>query len=480
MSDPELLRLPAIDLAARVRAGELSPVEVVEAHIRRIERVNPLVNGLVCNRYEAAREEARAAEREAATGASTRPLLGVPFTVKEMIELEGMPHTFGSAGRRGRRASGDATVVARLRAAGAIALGVTNVPEWGMWYETYNDIYGMTRNPYDVRRTAGGSSGGEGAIVGAGGSVFGLGSDIGGSVRMPAAFCGVFGHKPTHGLLPLTGLYPVYAAGPDAAAHRRAPCLTVGTLTRSALDIELLLRVMSGPDGVDPQAESLSIQSSAAVSWQGRRVVLLEQPDIALARAPSADARAAVQRAGAALAQRGAAISYAPRNLLQHAGDMWFAALQSAGGPSFSELLGGGRRIALMRELTRTSMRRGTYSWPALLFCIGEKIGRRSDRHVQRALQATDRLHARLHELLGGEGVLILPVHPRVAPRHYAAVLRPFDFLYTAVFNALRVPATAVPMGFDAAGLPLAVQAVSTRGNDHVTIAAAIALADQR
>ncbi|HEX2166076.1 MAG TPA: amidase [Longimicrobiales bacterium] len=450
-----------------------SPVDLLEAHISRMEAVNPLLTCLVAERFGAAREEAAAAGREYATSASPRPLLGIPFTVKEMIEVAGMPLTFGSAVRRGRTGARDATVVARLRRAGAIPLGVTNVPEWGMWFESYNALYGRTNNPYNLQHTPGGSSGGEGAAVGSGASVFGIGSDIGGSVRMPAAFCGVYGHKPTTGLLPLTGHYPVYSDGPDAAIPQVAPYVSIGTLTRSAGDIARLIRAMAGRDGIDPNAEPLAFLNPQVVDWRDRRVLLLSNPQIEKASAATADVGAAVTLAGRLLEERGAQVSDAPEKLLQHAGDIWFSALQSVGGASFAEILTEGRGISLELEIIRALVGRSRYSWPALFFCIGERIGRKNERALRSALREGRRLALRYRELVGRDAILVSPVHPRTAPRHNGAIMRPFDFLYTAVFNALRVPATTAPCGFDASGLPLSVQFTSARGNDHVTIAAA-------
>jgi fatty acid amide hydrolase 2 len=476
MSQPELLELPVVELAALIRARALSPLELVDAHVRRIEAVQPRLNALAAGRFEAARREACAAERALGTSHDEKPLLGVPFTAKEMLAVAGMPLTFGCAGRRGRTADADATVVARLRAAGAIPLGVSNMPEWGMWYETYNEVYGRTNNPYDVARTPGGSSGGEGALVGAGASPLGIGSDIGGSVRMPAAFCGVYGHKPTHGLLPLTGHHPVYAAGSDAALPRRSPFLSLGLLTRSARDLMPLLRIMAGPDGSDPNAEPLPLGDPQRVDWRGRRVLLLPAPRIARARRTGPELQRAVRMAGRTLEAHGATIDEAPADLLRDAGDVWFAALQSVGGPGFTELLTAGAGMRLLPELAAALFGRSRYSWTALFFCIGERVGRRNERALQRALAQGRRVASAFASLTGDDGVLVAPVHPRTAPRHNAPVLAPFDFLYTAVFNALRVPATAVPAGFDARGLPLSVQVVARRGNDHLTIAAALAL----
>jgi fatty acid amide hydrolase 2 len=471
-----LLQASAIDLAASIRRGELSPVELVEAHIARVEAVNPHLCALVADRFVEARAEAAEAERALRVGSEYRPLLGVPFTVKEMVALRGMPLTFGSVTRRGRVAVNDATVVARLRAAGAIPLGVTNVPEWGMWFESYNSVYGRTNNPYDVRRTPGGSSGGEGALVGAGASPFGVGSDIGGSVRMPAAFCGTFGHKPSHGLLPLTGHHPVYADGSDAELAKHAPHLVVGLLTRSARDLMPLLRVAAGPDGVDPNADALPLRDAGAVEWRGRRVVLLRDPRIRNARRASIALRDAVNAAGHTLGGLGADVVEAPDDLLRHAADIWFAALQSTGGPGFAERLGGGTAVRLLPEVAAALCRRSRYSWPAIFFCVAERFGRRGERALNRAHDERRRLARRLARLAGDDGVLITPVHPRPAPRHNEPVLFPFDFVFTAVFNALRMPATSVPAAFDSRGLPLAVQVTAAHGRDDLTIAAALAL----
>jgi fatty acid amide hydrolase 2 len=487
VSEAELLQRGVVDLAAAVRAGEVTPVELVEAHVRRIEALQPQLNALVADRFEAALSEARAAQDEAraarpelAAHLPAKPLLGVPFTAKEMLAVRGLPATYGNAARRGRVAARDATVVARLRAAGAIPLGVSNVPEWGMWCETYNEVYGRTNNPYDLKRTPGGSSGGEGALVGAGGSPLGLGSDIGGSVRMPAAFCGVFGHKPTHGLLPLTGHHPVYVDRDWRHGHPGSPMispyLAIGPLARCARDLMPLLRIMAGPDGTDPNAEPLPLGDPAAVQWAGRRVLLLPAPRIPRTRRTAPALRDAVAEAGAVFEAAGAAVGEAPSDLMQRAGDIWFAALQSVGGPSFTELLADGNDLRLLPEVAAALFGRGRYSWPALFFGIGERIGRQGGARLQAALAEGRRVARRFDQLVGDGGVLIAPVHPRPAPRHNEPALFPFDFLHTGFFNALRVPATAVPFGFGRSGLPLSVQVAAGRGNDHLAIAAAMLL----
>jgi fatty acid amide hydrolase 2 len=197
----ELLTLSATELARRIRAGELTSHEAVQVHIDAVEGCNDNINAVVAKRYDAARAEAEQADARLQSQGPDElpPLHGVPCTIKEAFALQGMPNTSGLVARRDVVADHDATAVARLRAAGAIPLGVTNVSELCMWMESNNRVYGRTLNPYDHGRIAGGSSGGEGAIVGAGASPIGLGADVGGSIRLPAFFCGAFGHKPSGG-----------------------------------------------------------------------------------------------------------------------------------------------------------------------------------------------------------------------------------------------------------------------------------------
>ncbi|MGZ5967529.1 MAG: amidase, partial [Polyangiales bacterium] len=304
--DSELLTVPAMELARRIRAREVSPVEVVEAHIRRIEHVNPALNAVVFECFERARTEARAAERTAMKR-DAPPLLGVPFTVKEMAGLEGCPHSAGSFHRRHVRAKKDGAAVARMRAAGAIALGVTNQPEMGLWVDSDNAVYGKARNPWDPARSPGGSSGGEGAIIGAGGSPFGVGSDAGGSIRMPAFFCGIAGHKPTSGLVPLTGHFPFVD---EPHPHHGPPPrqVVVGPMARTASDLLPLLSLMVGPDAVDPYVGSQVDLGAGEIDFRGRTVLVLDDPVFRLASRTDEAIRREVHRAAEVLRERGARV----------------------------------------------------------------------------------------------------------------------------------------------------------------------------
>ena len=334
--DP-LLLLSATEIARRIRARELGVHDVVLAHIRRIQQVEPKVRAVVQDRFGLALDEARRADETLASRSHGElpPLFGVPCTIKEAFALEGMPNTGGLFARKGRKATCDATTVKRLRAAGAIPLGVTNLSELCMWMESSNRVYGRTNNAYDPTRTAGGSSGGEGAIVGAGGSPFGLGSDVGGSIRMPSFFNGVFGHKASGGLVPNSGQFPL--AENDALRY-----LTTGPLCRRACDLMPLLRVLAGPDGSDSRCEARQLGDPDAVSVDRLRVILVRHNGI-VAIEPSLED--AIDRAAAALAKRGARVVEARLDRLARSLEMWSAMLNAAGGESFAELMGEGTAV---------------------------------------------------------------------------------------------------------------------------------------
>jgi fatty acid amide hydrolase 2 len=456
-----LLTLSATDLAARIRGRELTSIEVVDAHIQRIEAVNPRLNAVVCSRFDEAYGEARAADAALARGdADLGPLHGVPCSIKECFALTGMPNTAGLVARKGQLATTDAFAVARLREAGAIPLGVTNTSELCMWMESNNKVYGRTSNPYDATRIVGGSSGGEGAIIGAGGAPFGLGSDIGGSIRMPAFFNGVFGHKPTGGLVCNDGQFPLPA--PAALTY-----VTTGPLARRAEDLAPLLRIMAGAEAAtrigDPAAVDLAALEIVVVEGDGRTRV-------------SADL-ARVQRAAAeALGARGARVRTAKVKGFAKALEIWSSMLDAAGGPSYSSLLGNGVEVAGGRELVRWALGRSPYTLPSLCLVLLEKLPKLLPSHGVRFVEAGLALRREVTELLGPRGVMLYPPYPTSAPLHNRPLWPPFNWVYTAVFNVLELPVTAAPLGLDAAGLPLGVQIAATHGNDHLTIAVALEL----
>ena len=231
---------PATELAAKIRQKVLSPVEVVQAHLERIEQLNPMLNAIVFFAGDPL-ERAKEAEKAVMRGDELGPFHGVPYTLKDCIETAGLRMSLGSKIYDGYVSRQDAEVYTRLKAAGGILLGKTNMPEFALWWETDNEVFGKTRNPWDLDRMAGGSSGGEAAAIAAGLSPFGLGTDLGGSIRAPASLCGVVGIKPTLGRIPYTGIQP----------QTLLRAIHVGPIARTVGDVALGMSVLAGADDVD-------------------------------------------------------------------------------------------------------------------------------------------------------------------------------------------------------------------------------------
>src|SRR5881392_3996438 len=248
----DLTFLPAVQMAEQIRHRKISPVELVEAHLRKIKKLNPVLNAFVQVDAEGAFRQAREAEVAVRRGAKLGALHGVPVSIKISIEVAGFRCEAGTKLRQGTVATQDAPLVSRLRATGAIVLGVTNTPELLMAWETDNLLYGRTNNPWDLSRTAGGSSGGEAAAIASGLSAGGVGSDGGGSIREPAHFTGICGLKPTPGRIPSTGHFPK-SGGPFALLG------VVGPMSRSISDLKVLFEVMQGPDAGDPSAARVPV-----------------------------------------------------------------------------------------------------------------------------------------------------------------------------------------------------------------------------
>jgi len=470
----ELHRSSALDLATMIRAGRVSSREVVESHIAQVRRVNPQLNAMVSDRFDDARAEADAADARLAGGADDLPLLhGVPCTIKESFSVAGMPWSAGLVSRRALRAGSDAVTVQRLRSAGAIVLGVTNTSELCMWMESVNRVYGRTTSAYDTGRTSGGSSGGEGAMVGSGASPFGLGSDIGGSIRMPAFFNGVFGHKPSGALVPSSGQFP-------QATGSASLMLSTGPLTRSARDLMPLLKLLAGPDEGDPMCRAMHLGDPAAVELSTMTVHDVRD-DKSLQRFPIETALLDAQEAAVqALARRGARVVKTSIPGLADAFELWSAAMHTRNQVSFASLLGGEgpalSTASVLRELPRSIAGRSDFTLPALGLALAEHLPMLLSARLMTMNARIEQLRARVDGLLGSRDVILFPSHPRVAPKHHAPLLRFVDAGFTGVFNVLEVPVTQVPLGLDSRALPVGVQVVGARGQDHVPIAVALAL----
>lgn len=298
-------------MAAMVRERRISPVELVDAHLRQIAAQNPRLNAFVVVLDAQARQAAKLAEREVMSGATLGPLHGVPVTIKDSFDIAGLPTLCGSKFRLDHRAGEDAAATARLRAAGAIILGKTNCPEFLSNYETDNYITGRTNNPWDLTRTPGGSSGGESAAISSFCSAGGIGSDGGGSVRIPAHFCGIAGLKPTPGRVSAAGHFP-------AICHPGGLLGVAGPMARSAEDVRLLFSVLVGYDSQDPFSAPIPLQTPAV---SGIRIGVMEQ----FYKVPVTDeTRETVRKAAKTLGQIGFHVEpFEPRGL-ERAPNLWF------------------------------------------------------------------------------------------------------------------------------------------------------------
>ncbi|XP_013876481.1 fatty-acid amide hydrolase 2-B [Austrofundulus limnaeus] len=474
VSNP-LLLLSATQLAKKIRRKEVSSVEVVQAYIDRIQEVNPFLNAVVKDRFAAALQEAAQVDKliEEETGGEEvledrLPLLGVPLSVKESFSLQGMPFTAGLMSRRGVVASVDAPPVALLKRAGAVPLGVTNTSELCMWSESHNHLYGITCNPYDLERIPGGSSGGEGSILGAAAAVIGVGSDIGGSIRMPCFFNGIFGHKPTPGVVSCENQYP-------PTSGRQEEYVSSGPMCRYAEDLLPMLRIMAGPN-----ADKLSL--STKVDLKKLRFFSIPHDGGSVYTHPVSKELLDIQKQVVEHLEEdlGVKVQQVCLPELRYGFQIWdtYMGLPDKDGKppqAFAELMGEpGRPVWPLWELLKWMMGKSDHTMAAILLAIVEMT------HPSKAspiiIQKKEKLQKDVEELLGTDGVLLYPSHTRVAPKHHHPLFRAFDFAYTGVLNILGLPVTQCPLGLSEEGLPLGVQVVAGKLQDHLTLAMAIYL----
>jgi fatty acid amide hydrolase 2 len=463
MSDA-LMRWSAVALADAIRARRLSPLEVVEHHVRRAEAVNPILNAIVQPLYERAIDDARA---KTETLARTRDpdtlprFFGVPCTIKEHFQFAGLPQTGGLLRRRHAIADRDATLVQRMREAGFVPIGTTNVPEALTWHESYNKVYGRTTNAWSRHHSPGGSSGGEGAIVGAGASPIGLGGDIGGSIRIPACFNGTVGHKASGGRVPETGCWP-------GARGRIARYKVCGPLGRRIEDLEALMPILARPDGLDSSVDGPPW--GEAPPRRPESVTVYHFDDNGLV-APTAPVRDAIARTARALGDAGFRVEPWRPTGTARAFEMWANALEHAGGPRFVDVLGDFEGVDLARQWARWPLRRSDHIFPCLALASLEQLVARFPKWGRQMADLRLEMREEIEAKLGDDGVLLCPVFHRTAPRHgLPSVVQTFGFTYAAMINPMELPATSVPVGLAPDGLPLGVQLVGRRHADHLTL----------
>lgn len=470
----ELKKLSGIEISNLIKQKKISPTELVKSTWEEMQLVNKDLNAICESMYEEALEIANHATiKLTRTSAQDLPLyFGVPFTIKEMLAVKGKKRTAGNYHYRNEVMDFNSTVVERVLKSGAIPMATTNVPELGFWFETDNVVYGRTNNPYDLSRTCGGSTGGEAALVGAGVSPFGLGSDIGGSIRMPAAFCGVYGHKPTWKSVPLTGSFPSTQESIQEDSGPAYALTTLGYLCRRAEDLFPLMSLLIGPDGFDPETRTDYVLGEPLKSMKGLKVFIMPDPKIFLCRGTDEEMQDEVRNFAEKLSQDGAEIEELDPSLFKKSILVWAKALGENRSQSFQEKLTRGSGINWAKDVFDFVKGKGKYTFPSFIISLLE--GKASDSNgVQEAKEELHRIDQVLKEKLGSTGVLLLPTHPRVAPKHRQPYRSPFDFLMTGIFNALGYPATSAPTQLNSKGLPLSVQVVALPFQDHLCLSVA-------
>jgi amidase len=441
-----LIYASVTELAQAIQSKQVSSVEVVKAHLDRIEALNPKLNAVVELTAQAALEQAAQADQALAKDGPKGPLHGVPMTIKDSFDTAGVVSTWGTPGRANTIPDQDATVVARLKAAGAILVGKTNTPEFTLSYETDNPIHGRTNNPYNLERTPGGSSGGAAAIVSAGGSPFDIGTDTGGSIRLPSHFCGVTGIKPTSGRVPRTG----HAISPGGLLDALTQ---VGPIARYAKDLALLLPLIAGPDGRDPFVVPVPLGDPDDVVLRGLRGTFHVDNGI---QRPIPEIVEAVQRSVKTLVEAGVVLEETRPPGIEDTVPL-FTGLMNWDGGAWT-------RMELERAgttLDQTSLqgvRAGTSATPD---------------DVMRLIDRWDRFRMRMLAYISHYDVIIAAVNAYQAIPHGTQGDRFAGFSYTMTYNLTGWPATVVRAGTARDGLPIGVQIISRPWREDIALAIA-------
>jgi Asp-tRNA(Asn)/Glu-tRNA(Gln) amidotransferase A subunit family amidase len=456
----DLTFLSAVQMAERIRRKSISPVELAEAHLEKIERLNPKLNAFVHFDPERVRSEAQVAEAAVMRGRMVGPLHGVPISIKSSLEVAGFRCESGTRLRAGFVAEQDAPLVARLRAAGAIVLGVTNTPELLMAWETDNLLYGCTNSPWDLDRTPGGSSGGEAAAIAVGMSAGGVGSDGGGSIRVPAHFSGICGLKPTPGRIPSTGHFPA-SGGPFSLIG------VVGPMARTVADLRALFEVMQGPDDGDPLAAPVPLRWTSDDEARKWGVGYFEDDG----RTPvTSETRKAVRTAAEALRRTGFRVEAFRPAGLEEARQLWKKFFVKMAGMLIRPMFQGREDdiSPILRQFLEWSNAEPELTADSLLEAWIRRDALRSEFLVQ----------------MRHYPILLCPAAAIPAFHHgerswkiEGATVNYLDaWSYTEWFNLLGNPAAVVPVSHSPEGLPIGVQIVGRPWEEEQVLAVAAML----
>lgn len=455
----DLSHLSAKKIANLIKTRQISCVEVMQAQLDSLSRVNSSINALVQQlTLEQAFSQSEAADKAIARKHSLGRLHGVPVTVKDARKVKGFLCTYGNNSPKNYVASEDATVAARLRAEGAIIIGITNIPDFSMSYDTENLLYGRTNNPYDLNRSPGGSSGGEAALIAACGSYLGIGADSGGSIRQPAHNCGIAGIKPTRGLIPDTGKFPVDGLGIFNYVESQGP------LARYVEDLIYVLPILSGPDGKDPNVVPALIGDPEQIDLNSLRVAIYSENGVAT---PSDDIIQVIDKVEAALKDQVYSIQPAYPHMDKETCSM------------FEELFfyGGDGGQWLLDRMNLMEVKNVAPPFQAIL--DRAKICNFSVTELRHRLLIMDQFKFSMMDFMRDYDVIICPVATTAASLYEKKISSgegfdlSYDLTYNLPYNITGWPGVVVRCGTSRDGLPIGVQVVAKSWRDDIALAVA-------
>ncbi|KAI6183878.1 hypothetical protein M3Y97_00536000 [Aphelenchoides bicaudatus] len=477
--DEHLIFCSATDLAEKIRQGEVSATDLLETYVRRAEAVNEIVNAIVEKNYDDARRAAKEVDEylkqldkdsdEFKQLPVTKPILGIPFSVKDHIHVKGMKTTVGMPCFKDLPPNEESAVLIKnLRNAGGIPFVVTNVPEGIMWLETVNTVYGRTVNPYDSRRSAGGSSGGEASLLGGAGTVFAIGSDIAGSIRAPANKNGVVGLKPAPNVVDLTGFVP------EKVGEAQAEMVGVGPLCRYAVDLNMLFKIFIGPEQTKRLRlnEPVDLSSLRFYSMPGTKNNIAS-PSL------SSDVLDAFNKAIECFESRlNTNVIPVDFPLAKYALNYWFERFTDGDYLPISHFFTGftrDKRLEVFPELRKWLVGESQHITAVLMACLLEELTSMFNFKMDRkkVAEMREKFKQQLLNLLGDNGILIWPSLPQSGYFHNELLWECFSAEYMTIWNSLALPAIACPMGLNNFNIPTGIQLVCAPGNERLLIAAA-------
>ncbi len=451
--DNSIIKLSATKLVGLIKAKELSSEEVTKAFLNRIQEVNSKLNAVVQINIEQTINSAKEADKKIRQGDLLGQLHWLPITIKDTIDIFGYKNSYGSHLYATYKPQKEGTCVERLRKAGAVILGITNTPELLTAYESDNLLYGATNNPYNLNLSAGGSSGGEAAIIAAYGSPFGLGTDGGGSIRVPAHYCGISGIKPTQGLIPLTGI-----SLPGAGAGCLQAFGTCGPMARFVEDLSLGMSVLSGPDLFDPNVPPVKFNNSTDFDISSLKVAYFTDNGIVK---PTQDIVDVILKAVKFLSSIGMNVEEARPIDIEKTFELHWQ-------PFFTMCDGGKTVSRFLEELPdyQVSKLRKQYHEDA-------KQCNLTTHELNQRFAEVAQFKWQTYQFLNEYDILICPPCATVAKNHGQCLNEIKDFTYTMTFNNSGSPAVVIPFGFSKEGLPIGVQIVANLWKDHIALAVA-------